>query len=100
MTEATTRGARRALGIIGIAVMALGCSGRFPATLAPSDYPLPTPIGSRDAVATFPGLTDADLPTLTPESVTNRTPTRVTIPDLGIDLAVVTPPPEPDHFPF
>jgi hypothetical protein len=35
-----------------------------------------------------------------PESVLNRVPTRVRVPDLHIDLPVVKPPPDPDHFPF
>jgi hypothetical protein len=46
------------------------------------------------------GLSDAGLPTLTPDDVRLRVPTRVRIPELGIDLAVVEPPEDPDHFPF
>lgn len=42
----------------------------------------------------------AGLPTLAPDSVLERRPTRVRIHDLRIDLPVVEPPPDPDHFPY
>jgi hypothetical protein len=32
--------------------------------------------------------------------VQDRVPTRVRFPDLGIDLPVVEPPPDPNHYPF
>lgn len=43
---------------------------------------------------------DAGLPTLLPDAVLNRVPTRVRIRGLGIDLPVVAPPDGPDHFPY
>jgi hypothetical protein len=53
------------------------------------------------ALATPPGsVPDAVLPTLLPEAVLNRVPTRVRIRELGIDLPVVAPPLEPNHFPY
>jgi hypothetical protein len=45
-------------------------------------------------------MADAGLPTLVPEAVLNRVPTRVRVPDLRIDLPVVAPPQNPDQFPF
>ena len=42
----------------------------------------------------------APLPTLTPESVLSRVPTRVQVPALDIDLPVIAPPSRPDHFPY
>jgi Sortase domain len=40
------------------------------------------------------------LPTLIPESVLTRVPTRVRVPALHIDLPVVEPPPDPNHYPY
>lgn len=40
------------------------------------------------------------LPTLLPESIRDRVPTRVRIRDLGIDLPVVDPPADPAHYPY
>ena len=45
-------------------------------------------------------LPHAALPTLLPETVLNRVPTRLRIRALGIDLPVVAPPTGPDHFPY
>lgn len=70
---------------------ATGC-----ATAAPN--PISTPPASQTAPAvsgTPPpnvGLEGAGLPTLLPESVLRRVPTRVVVRGLGIDLAVVEPP--------
>jgi hypothetical protein len=40
------------------------------------------------------------LPTLPPRSELERVPTRVRVAALGIDLPVVTPPPDPNHYPL
>jgi len=88
---------------IGVALLAVaGCSpvgpggpgGPSVAPSAPGAQPslaIETPLGSGP---------DAGLPTLLPEAVLNRVPTRVRIRELGIDLPVVAPPVGPDHFPY
>jgi hypothetical protein len=45
-------------------------------------------------------LRDPGLPTLMPQAVLERVPTRVTVPALGIDLPVIEPPRDPDHYPY
>ena len=55
----------------------------------------PTPTAGEDV-----GLSGAGLPTLIPDAIRFRVPTRVRIRELGIDLAVVEPPDAPRHFPF
>ena len=91
---------REAFGIgltLTLVAAACGLSGsgspsRFPGSADPraSDQ-LATPLGSPS---------DAALPTLLPAEVLNRVPTRVHIRELEIDLPVVAPPLEPDHFPY
>lgn len=61
---------------------------------APSTPPAASPSPGR-----VPGLEGAGLPTLLPEAVLDRVPTRVRAPDLGIDLAVVSPRRTPNSFP-
>ena len=53
-----------------------------------------------EAASVNPSLRPAVLPTLLPDSVLNRVPTRVRVTGLGIDLPVVAPPPDADHFPY
>jgi hypothetical protein len=56
---------------------------------------------SPNASPGVPARTGAiDLPTLLPEAVRNRVPTRVRIPDLAIDLPVIVPPSDPGHYPY
>ena len=61
---------------------------------------------SSGAVVPAPGPTASDLPsgaglpTLVPEAVLQRRPTRVRIDQLRIDLPIVEPPPDPSHFPY
>ena len=57
-----------------------------------SDAPPSGPLASSRVVTV--------LPTLVPDSVLNRTPTRVVVPRFEIDLPVIEPPPDPDHFPY
>lgn len=90
-----------ALAIVGGWALSVGCTIQAPATGAPTDAPVPAPsllIPSSPSIA--PGLSAVGLPTLAPDAITNRTPTRVRVPDLGIDLPVVEPPPTADHYPF
>ena len=52
------------------------------------------------SAAPLPSAPDAVLPTLLPEAILNRAPTRIRIRELGVDLGVVAPPLEPGHFPY
>jgi hypothetical protein len=45
-------------------------------------------------------LRTSGLPTLLPVAILNRVPTRVRVPALDIDLPIVQPPPDPDHYPY
>jgi hypothetical protein len=93
------RAARTALGLAltVLATASCGVSG----TGAPSGRPIASDAQPSAAMETPRGtLPDAALPTLLPESVLNRVPTRVRIRALGIDLPVVAPPTGPDHFPY
>ena len=81
--------------MLGCAAVGPGGTAMGPGNSAPvsaSDAPSRTPIES--------SLTGAGLPTLIPESVLNRTPTRVVVPRFDIDLPVIERPPDPDHFPY
>ena len=92
-------GPRRALIVsacVGLAVLA-GCGAPLsrgdqaptgPAPASSSALPSNPPPGSVDAGA----LEEAGLPTLPPEAVIERVPTRVVVRDLGIDLPIVAPP--------
>ena len=66
-------------------------------TGASASAPGPSGHQSESPGASRPG---AGLPTLAPDSVLDRTPTRVRIAELRVDLPVVEPPPDPDHFPY
>jgi hypothetical protein len=63
------------------------------ATPAPSARPLPT-------LLPLPSLAPAGSPGPSSSPVIERVPTRVVMPALRIDLAVVKPPSDPDHFPY
>jgi hypothetical protein len=79
---------------------AFGCDPAAPGERSP-DVVIAAPSPNVDAAGpTVPSLAAAGLPTLVPESVLNRVPTRVRVPGLHIDLPVIAPPPDPDHFPF
>ncbi len=86
---------------VAVGLMAISCGfavgqDRSPgdvATPRPSLAPVPTP-------ANLESLVEPDLPTLVPASLLNRIPTRVRVKDLEIDLPVVRPPPDPDHYPY
>ena len=69
-----------------------GSPSRFPASDGP---PASAPIATR-----LDSPSDAALPTLLPPAVLNRVPTRVRVRELEIDLPVVAPPVEPNHFPY
>jgi hypothetical protein len=94
---------RDALGVLGVGLAlalvpsACGRAGTAGPSAIPSrasteaSAPLRTPHSSAPYVV---------LPTLLPESVLNRAPTRIRIRELGIDLPVVAPPGVPNHFPY
>jgi hypothetical protein len=85
---------------LGVAVVVFG-SDSARSTPEVSDVAVAAATSKPDAApATAPTMADAGLPTLVPESVLNRVPTRVRVADLRIDLPVMAPPPDPDHFPF
>ena len=75
-------------------VMGCGQAGPPPPAIETSTVATLAPSPSIAVQASDP------LPTLTPETVLNRVPTRVQVPALEIDLPVVVPPTNPDHFPF
>jgi hypothetical protein len=85
-----------ALAFVVLATAA--CASAGPGELGTGVSPVPKPEPAASAV--LPGMSGSELPTLTPDSVLNRVPTRVRVPELGIDLPVVAPPPDADHFPF
>ena len=81
--------------MLGCAAVGPGGTAVSPGNSTPvpaSDAPFAAPIGSN--------LTGAGLPTLIPESVLNRMPTRVVVPRFDIDLPVIERPSDPDHFPY
>jgi hypothetical protein len=85
---------------LGVAVVVFG-SDSARSTPEVSDVAVAAATSKPEATtATAPTMADAGLPTLVPESVLNRVPTRVRVADLRIDLPVMAPPPDPDHFPF
>jgi Sortase domain len=95
-----SRALLRAVVALGAAAFVLGCDSAGP-TRQPRASAIAVPSSSPETVgATAPGMGAAGLPTLTPDAILHRVPTRVTVPDLHIDLPVVEPPNEPDHFPF
>jgi hypothetical protein len=86
--------------LLWVTAFILGCEAAAPRSQSVDMVvatPSLTPVG---AAPTAPSMADAGLPTLVPESVLNRRPSRVVVPDLHIDLPVVEPPPDPAHFPF
>jgi hypothetical protein len=109
------RGARRAAGRqpreaarsvprVALAVLILlsvGVAGCATPGTSPGGTGTPvTPAnGSPRGSARDVSLDGAGLPTLAPDEVRNRVPPRVRLPGLGIDLPVVAPPRNPDHFP-
>jgi hypothetical protein len=85
---------------LGLAMIVFG-SDSARSTPEVSDVAVAVPTSKPEATtATAPTMADAGLPTLVPESVLNRVPTRVRVADLRIDLPVTAPPADPDHFPF
>jgi hypothetical protein len=102
MSRSSRRGHRElwtlAMLAIGVLVVVSSCGG---AGRSPSRAEMPT-FTPKPGGTIVPGSVPySGLPTLLPESVLTRVPTRVRVADLGIDLPVVAPPlGEPDHFPF
>jgi hypothetical protein len=85
---------------LGVAVIVFGSDSARSISEVP-DVVVAAPTSTPEAAqATAPTMADAGLPTLVPESVLNRVPTRVRVPDLRIDLPVIAPPQDPEHFPF
>jgi hypothetical protein len=97
----TARRSHRDLPMLAVTVLlvasACGAAGRSPSR---GEVPAVTPLMPVGTVV--PGsVPEPGLPTLLPESVLTRAPTRVRVATLGIDLPVVAPPlGEPGHFPF
>ena len=94
------RGTAIALAVaLGLLVTSCGFAAGQPPKSAESEMPriLHSPLPS----TAVPGsLFSHGLPTLLPPSVLNRVPTRVRVTGLGVDLPVVPPPPEPNHYPY
>ncbi len=63
------------------------------ATVAPSEPPAPT-------LLPIPSFGPASTPGTSPGPVAERVATRVVIPALRVDLPVVKPPNDPNHFPY
>ena len=85
-----------------ITPLALSIAACSPAVAGPSGGAEATASASPIAVASQgprPRLPDGGLPTLAPAAVLSRVPTRVRVPELGIDLAVIAPSPDANHFP-
>ena len=80
------------VGSCGFAIGQYRSPGGF-ATSRASPLPVPTPTDLESLI--YP-----DLPTLLPASVLNRIPTRVRVKNLNIDMPVVRPPSDPDHYPY
>jgi hypothetical protein len=80
------------VGACGSGVGAAGMSGE---SEAPTESVTPASTLSGAGSVQNPGL-----PTLIPDSVLTRVPTRVRMPQLDIDLPVVQPPPDPNHYPY
>ena len=89
----------RGSGVIALALAAAtGCAAAVPAATRMPGQRTPAPPSASPPPDV--GLEDAGLPTLLPESVLARVPTRVVVRGLGIDLAVVAPPgPTSRRFP-
>ena len=92
----------RALAAFGVSLSMLAAAACHPVgTAAPPVIPGSTRTHASAAIPTPPRSTPGTgLPTLLPEAVLNRAPTRIRIRELGIDLPVVAPPAEPGHFPY
>lgn len=82
-------------GILTLGAPAATGGATPPPTAAPTARPVPT-------LLPLPTLTPSVVPSAGPsvDPATSRVPTRVRVRALGIDLPVVRPPDDPDHFPY
>jgi hypothetical protein len=85
------------LAIAALAVAACASVGAGDQSTGPSATAAPRP---SEGLPESPSSSDTVLPTLLPDSVLDRVPTRVRVPALGIDLPVVSPPSGAHHFPY
>ncbi len=87
----------------GVALLAAGLLTYQDPPQAAALAPEVTPVPSEPATPTLlpiPSLGPAGTPAASSSPVIERVATRVVIPALRIDLPVVKPPNDPDHFPF
>ena len=88
----------------GALAVLIGCSARAvsrgPGEPGPTVAPASASPSRTTAAATDVTLDGAGLPTLLPDAISQRVPTRVVVRELGIDLPVVRPPPDPNHYPY
>ena len=85
--------------VLGVLAMSCGFAVGQPRRSAESEMPR-APISQAPSTADPGSLFSNGLPTLFPPSLLNRIPTRVRVSALNIDLPVVPPPPDPNHYPF
>jgi hypothetical protein len=98
-------GARRkrpnfgAVGVLIVCSLAAACTpfGVVTASEVPPDPSIFLPAAQASGASPSAGVV---LPTLPPRSEIERVPTRVRVAALEIDLPVVTPPRDPNHYPF
>jgi hypothetical protein len=67
--------------------------------LVPATPPAAT-VEPAPSLAPIPSITRPGSPSPAASPLTDRVPTRVVVPALGIDLPVVRPPNDPNHFPY
>jgi hypothetical protein len=85
--------------LVLIAVVAIAC-----APVASSDGGAPVASAASPSISALatapPSSPTSTLPTLPPRSALERVPTRVRVDALRIDLPVIVPPSDPNHYPF
>jgi hypothetical protein len=88
-----------AVGVLIISFLTAACSpsGLVTASNVPAVPSLYLPSANSAGASPSAGIV---LPTLPPRSEIERVPTRVRVAALEIDLPVVTPPRDPNHYPF
>jgi hypothetical protein len=82
--------------VAAVVVVLASCTPAGAVAPTPTEVPTATPTPT---VTSSPRVT-SELPTLPPASALERVPTRVRVDALRIDLPVVVPPSEPNHYPF
>ena len=99
-TGLKTRVTALALAVaLGLLVASCDYAVGQPRTSAESTIPV-TPVSPVPSIADPVSPRAHGLPTLLPASLLNRLPTRVRVTELAIDLPIVQPPADADHYPF